>query len=75
MEVWGQTTHYLLSAAEERAVATRPAPTTDFFALALFLVGIIEWEENWLSYYCAVDDCCDVGCVITELMSVVGVGV
>ena len=40
-----------LSAAEERAVATRPAPSTDFFALALFLVGIIEWEENWLSYY------------------------
>ena len=32
-------------------MATRPAPTTDFFALALFLVGIIEWEENWLSYY------------------------
>jgi hypothetical protein len=53
-------------------VATRPAPTTDFFALALFLVGIIEWEENWL-LYCAVDDCCDVGCVIAELMSVVGV--
>ena len=65
--------NFFLSAAEERAVATRPAPTTDFFALALFLVGIVEWEENWLSYYCAVDDCCDVGCVITELMSVVGV--
>ncbi len=54
-------------------MATRPAPTTDFFALALFLVGIIKWKESWLSYYCAVDDCCDVGCVITELMSVVGV--
>jgi hypothetical protein len=53
-------------------VATRPAPTTDFCALALFLVGIVEWEENWL-LYCAVDDCCNVGCVITEFMSVVGV--
>ena len=64
--------NFFLSAAEERAVATRPAPTTDFCALALFLVGIVEWEENWLSYF-AVDDCCDVGFVITEFMSVVGV--
>ena len=65
--------NFFLSAAEERAVATRPAPTTDFCALALFLVGIFECEENGYRYYCAVDDCCDVGCVITELMSVVGV--
>ena len=39
----------LFSAAEERAVATRPAPTADLCTLALFLVGIVEWEENWLS--------------------------
>ena len=43
------TDNFLFSAAEERAVATRPAPTTDFCALAYFLVGIVEWEENWLS--------------------------
>ena len=68
--------NFFLSAAEERAgVATGPAPTTDFFALAFFLVGIVECEENGYRYYCAVDDCCDVGCVITECMSVVGVGV
>ena len=41
--------NFLFSAAEERSVATRPAPTTDFCTLALFLVGIVEWEENWLS--------------------------
>ncbi len=34
--------NFFLSAAEERAVATRPAPTTDFCALALFLVGILR---------------------------------
>ena len=62
-----------LSAAEERAVATRPTPSTDFFALAFFLVGIVECKENGYRYYCAVDYCCDVGCVITEFMSVVGV--
>ncbi len=40
--------NFFLSAAEERAVATRPAPTTDFCTLALFLVDIVEWEDNWL---------------------------
>ena len=40
------TDNVFFSAAEEQAVATQPASTTDFCALALFLVGIVEWEEN-----------------------------
>ncbi len=63
--------NFVLSAAEERAVATRPPLPPLIFALKRsFLWALLSGR---ITGYCAVDDCCNVGCVITEFMSVVGV--